>query len=158
MSMQAAPVNYPTSPTPGRSLTMQNTQSSGGQPVVLSPATTPLQLPQSMLDNYNNTMSQNMPSEWIFSNRGMSRSNIIGVGEQVSGVTCEMALRARLFVNKDVSSSLLGSQLLQPQTRVSLPPLRRASYTHILLNSKTTTSRPCEFLTSATYVCDTTMR
>ena len=97
MSMQAAPVNYPTSPTPGGSLTMQNSQPSGGQPAALSPATTPLQLPQSMLDNYNNTMSQNMPSAWIFSNLSMSRSNIVGVGEQVSGVRYDMAVGAGLL-------------------------------------------------------------
>lgn len=97
MSTQAAPISYPTPPTPGRSLTLQNAQSSNGQLGVQSPATAPLQLPQSMFGNYNNIMRQTMPNEWSFSNQSMSRSNPMGVGEQVSGVTSEPIPCARLL-------------------------------------------------------------
>jgi hypothetical protein len=97
MSTQAAPISYPTPTTPSRSITLQNTQSSGSQLGVQSPATAPLQLPQSTFGNYNDIMRQTMPDEWSFSSPSMSRSNPMGVGEQVSGVTSEPTPCARLL-------------------------------------------------------------
>jgi hypothetical protein len=98
VSTQPAPITYPTTPTPGRSLTLQNTQSSSSQSVAQSPATTPLQLPQSMLGNYHDVMSQTVPNEWMFPNQSMSHLSLIGVGEQVSNIIKKDPRFARLLI------------------------------------------------------------
>ena len=84
MNARIPPISHPTSPTSGHGLTLQNTQSSSGQPVVQSPPSTPLELPQSVFGNYNTMMGQTMQTRFMFPTPTVAHSTLLGFGGQVS--------------------------------------------------------------------------
>lgn len=87
LNAQAAPSSYPPSPTLAHSRGLHETRSSTSQSVMRSPAMTPVELPQSVLGNYDSIMGQAIPSDWIFANPSISRPHIMTGDEQVSGFT-----------------------------------------------------------------------
>jgi hypothetical protein len=122
MNARVPPISYPASPTLGRNLTRHNTQTSTGQSAVHSPSSTPLDLPQSMLGDYNSMMGQAISSAFMFPTPFMSHPDLAGVGEQVSGF--KHMKGPSEIANKDISSSISPHrQVLRPPMHVSVLPL-----------------------------------